>query len=174
MRKLISILISLICLYSIMESASGFYPDSAGSIPARGTIVVTNTPEETTVLRILNAMREAEGLTRLKPSATLRRAASYMALDLSKKRNDFSHVDTLGHGPYARAVALGMSPSQGAGEVLLIGIESPVHALLGWWASNRHRPVIMHPAWKYYGITRVHNEDNPWEWFWVLTFSTGL
>jgi uncharacterized protein YkwD len=128
--------------------------------------------EQQAAIAEINAVRSANGLSQLAPSPALGDAAVWMAKDLALRTSNFSHVDSVGRGPYRRALAFGYPADEGLAENIVIGIAAPEHAVEGWLASSNHRHNLLTEAWHTVGIARYRDDSNPWEWFWVAVFGT--
>jgi len=91
--------------------------------------------EEARFLQLINNYRAQYGLGPLTVSANLNRAAAWMALDMGQK-NYFSHTDSLGRSPSARAQDCGYPG--GAGENLAAGTgrDPPQEAFAAWKAAS--------------------------------------
>lgn len=115
---------------------------------------------EQQMLTLINGARASAGLGALKLSPNLNRAAAWKSADNGSNGlgTGFSHTDSLGRDPSARARACGYASS--AAENIAYGSTSP-EAIFGlgaappaytWMGSPMHRANILHPGYKVIGI----------------------
>ena len=143
------ILVALVVLGAVVTAA--WSPSSS----VQASVVLG--PEAQTAIDEINAVRAANGLHQLSPSSTLGDAAVWMAKDLAQRTSDFGHLDSLGRGPYRRAVAFGYPAEEGLAENIVIGIAAPEHAVEGWMASTNHRRNLLTDAWHTIGVARYRS-----------------
>lgn len=128
--------------------------------------------EEQAFLGLINNYRAQNGLGALTISTNLNRAAAWMVEDLGAN-NYFSHTDSLGRSPYARAVDCGY-PS-GAGENLAAGgaADSAAAALQMWQASAGHNANMLGGYYQQIGIARHYSANSTYGWYWGTSFGTS-
>ena len=120
-------------------------------------------------LGLINAYRAQNGLGALTISTNLNRAAAWMTEDLATNAY-FSHTDSLGRSPYARAIDCGY-PS-GAGENLAAGTSwsSAQSAFNAWQNSPGHNANMLGQYYQQIGIARFNLPGSPYNWYWATTF----
>jgi len=120
-------------------------------------------------LGLINAYRQQNGLGSLSVSTNLNRAAAWMTEDLASNAY-FSHTDSLGRSPYARAIDCGY-PS-GAGENLAAGTNwsSAQSAFNAWQNSPGHNANMLGQYYQQIGIARFNLPGSPYGWYWATTF----
>ena len=125
--------------------------------------------EEARFLQLINNYRAQYGLGPLTVSANLNRAAAWMALDMGQK-NYFSHTDSLGRSPSARAQDCGYPG--GAGENLAAGTvrDTAQEAFDAWKASEGHNQNMLNGSYKMIGIARAYVPGSTYGWYWVTPF----
>lgn len=127
--------------------------------------------EEQAFLGMINSYRASNGLGALTISTNLNRGAAWMAQDLADN-NYFSHTDSLGRSPYARAIDCGY-PS-GAGENLAAGTSwnSASAAMSAWQASPGHNANMLGQYYQQIGIARYYKAGSQYTWYWATTFGS--
>lgn len=128
--------------------------------------------EEQAFLGMINSYRASNGLGALTISTNLNRGAAWMAQDLADNAY-FSHTDSLGRSPYARAIDCGY-PS-GAGENLAAGTSwsSASSAMAAWQASPGHNANMLGQYYQQIGIARYYKAGSPYGWYWATTFGSS-
>jgi uncharacterized protein YkwD len=127
--------------------------------------------EELGFLALINDYRAQNGLGALTISTNLNRAAHWMSNDLGTN-NYFSHTDSLGRSPYARAIDCGYP--QGAGENLAAGTawSSAQAAFDAWKASPGHNANMLSQYYLQIGIARVNVPGSNYGWYWTTNFGS--
>ena len=128
--------------------------------------------EEQAFLALINDYRAQNGLGALTISTNLNRAAAWMVEDLGTN-NYFSHTDSLGRSPYARAIDCGY-PS-GAGENLAAGgaADSASAAMQMWKGSPGHNTNMLGGYYQQIGIARHYTSNSTYGWYWGTAFGTS-
>ena len=128
--------------------------------------------EEHELVRLISKHRTQNGRDPLTVNDELNGVAAWMATDLSENPT-FGHEDTLGRGPYLRAIECGYSV--GAGENLAAGSswDRAREAFSAWKRSSAHNSNMLAPYWTEVGVARVYVPGSPWRWYWVVEFGTG-
>ena len=119
---------------------------------------------EQRVIALTNAERTERGLAPLASNAELNEAADRHAEDMSANRY-FSHVGLDGDRAWDRAEDVGYS-SNGFGENIAWGQDTPEEVVAAWMKSPGHRANILNTSWKDIGVG-FENE------YWVQNFGTG-
>jgi len=124
---------------------------------------------EMAFLDLINEYRTSNGLNALTVSTNLNRAAHWMANDLGTNAY-FSHTDSLGRSPYARAQDCGYPA--GAGENLAAGTawSSAQSAFTAWQNSPGHNANMLNGFYRQIGIARLNVPGSPYGWYWVTNF----
>lgn len=127
--------------------------------------------EEQAFLSLVNNYRQQNGLNALTVSTNLNRAAHWMSNDLGTN-GYFSHTDSLGRSPYARAIDCGYP--QGAGENLAAGTawDSAQAAFDAWKASPGHNANMLGQYYLQIGIARVFVSGSQYGWYWTTNFGS--
>jgi hypothetical protein len=122
-------------------------------------------------LSLINDYRLQNGLGALTVSTNLNRAAHWMSNDLGTN-GYFSHTDSLGRSPYARAIDCGYP--QGAGENLAAGStwSSAQSAFDAWKASPGHNANMLGQYYLQIGIARVNVPGSNYTWYWTTNFGS--
>lgn len=128
-----------------------------------------NDSEELAFLGLINNYRQQNGLGPLTISTNLNRGSAWMTQDLATN-NYFSHTDSLGRSPYARAIDCGY-PS-GAGENLAAGgaWSSAAAAFQAWQTSPGHNANMLGQYYQQIGIARYNGPGSQYGWYWATTF----
>jgi len=106
--------------------------------------------DETSVAMQVNQQRANNGLPPLLMSPNLNRSAAWKSADPSNTQmGSFSHTDSLGRGPYQRAIDCGYPT--GAGENIALGY-SASSVVTGWMNSPGHRANILNPSYRVMGV----------------------
>jgi uncharacterized protein YkwD len=129
-------------------------------------------PEERSLCQQINVFRAQHGLTRLRLSSALTRAAQWLSDDMA--RNDYiDHVDSFGRTTVTRLRSFGYR-STTMGENLAGGASSAAATLLQWRRSPPHRLMLLRPGLRVLGIGRAHRAGTMLEWYWTATFGGTL
>jgi uncharacterized protein YkwD len=125
--------------------------------------------EELAFLGLINQYRQQNGLGALTVSTNLNREAAWMAQDLADN-NYFSHTDSLGRSPFARAIDCGY-PS-GAGENLAAGTawNTAQAAMDAWKSSPGHNANMLNGMYQQIGIARYYKAGSQYTWYWATDF----
>jgi len=136
-----------------------------------------NKSYEQQVIELVNQERTSRGLTALKYSEGLTRAARYQAADMSQD-NYFSHdtMDRVGGqlvkkcGPWDR---IANYYSGAIGENAAAGYSSPAAVMQGWMNSPGHRDNILNPATRAIGVG-FYQGNGDYHNYWVQDFGTQV
>jgi uncharacterized protein YkwD len=124
-------------------------------VPADAVLDPAERPQDANVLlRDLNAIRSAQGLTPLAMDATLCRIARQHALDMAEK-NYFNHDSQDGETPFDRMNRAGYRFGY-AGENMARD-QDPVSAGRALYASPGHRDNMLGPHYRRVGIAAVES-----------------
>ncbi len=118
--------------------------------------------EARTMLCVINAARTANGLGRLRASASLAKAARGYARTVVRAR-DFSHIGPDGSTPDQRVLRAGYH-GRGVGETLAYGqgaLGTPAGVVAGWLRSPPHRAVLLSPLMRDVGVGVVRGSPLP-------------
>src|SRR5215468_8023193 len=124
---------------------------------------------ETEMRDLINNYRAQNGLSQLKISASLTRAAEWMSGDMAAK-NYFSHTDSTGRDPFARMTAFGYNYNTARGENLAAGYDDAVRTFNQWKASPGHNAAMLNGNYSVIGIARVYGADTTYKWYWTADF----
>ncbi len=127
--------------------------------------------EEQMVLKLINEYRAQKGLSQLKISISLTRAADWMGVDMSTK-NYFSHVDSLGRGVSLRLNAFGYNYQGFRGENLAAGYNDAVRTFNQWKNSPGHNANMLNPNYNVIGISRIYGAASTYKWYWTTDFGS--
>lgn len=127
--------------------------------------------EEAAFLTLINAYRAQNGRGALALSTNLNRAATWHGGDMGAK-GYFSHTDSLGRNPSARARDCDY-PS-GAGENIAAGTvwDTAQEAFTAWRNSSGHNANMLNANYTMIGIARVYVSGSRYGWYWVTNFGT--
>ncbi|HKX29555.1 MAG TPA: CAP domain-containing protein [Blastocatellia bacterium] len=128
-------------------------------------------PEEREMLKLINEYRLQNGLTLLKFSSTLTRAANWMGTDMTAN-NYFRHVDSLGRKPVERMTAFGYKFPGYNGENLAAGYSDAARTFNQWKQSPGHNANMLNRNYRVIGISRVFGEDTKYKWYWTTNFGS--
>ena len=154
-----------------------FLAPATGSVPsarAAGPCAAAATPlegEEQAFLQLINDYRVRYGLDPLRVSSSLRRAASWMAADMTG-HGYFGHVDSLGRRIAGRARDCGYPAP--AGENIAAGDATATgeHAFNLFLGSGVHRENMLDPDYRVIGVARAGGPSSGTGWYWVTDFGT--
>ena len=132
-------------------AAEPWHEPAAAAITNCSTNTADMNAAETEVLRLVNAERQRAGLTQLRPSPNLNRAAAWKSEDSSAAPPNFSHTDSLGRSPFQRVKDCGY-PGSGAGENIAYGYATPEEVVQAWMASSGHRANILNRSYVVAGV----------------------
>jgi len=132
---------------------------------------LANDGEETAFLGLINAYRAENSLSALTISTNLNRGSAWMVQDMADE-GYFSHTDSLGRSPYARAIDCGYPT--GAGENIAAGTtwSSAATAFNAWKNSPGHNANMLGANYKQIGIARFNKPGSQYTWYWATTFGT--
>lgn len=125
--------------------------------------------EEQLLVELINDYRAQSGLSRLKVSIALTKAADWMSADMAAK-NYFSHVDSTGRDPFARMLAYGYGYTGYKGENIAAGNGDAVRTFQQWKNSPTHNSTMLHPNFYVIGISRAYNGSSKYKWYWTTDF----
>ena len=136
-----------------------------------------NKSYEQQVIDLVNQERTSRGLTALKYSEGLTRAARYQAADMSQD-NYFSHdtKDRAGGqlvtkcGPWDR---ISNYYSGANGENAAAGYSSPAAVMQGWMKSPGHKDNILNPSTRAIGVG-FYQGSGDYHYYWVQDFGTQV
>lgn len=127
--------------------------------------------EEIFMLRLINDYRAQRGLSQLRISRALTRAADWMSGDMASK-NYFSHVDSMGRDPFVRLTAFRYNYQGSRGENLAAGYYEAERTFMQWRKSRGHNANMLNPRYNVIGIGRVHNTSSIYKWYWTTDFGS--
>jgi uncharacterized protein (TIGR03437 family) len=144
---------------------------------AGGVEVSAQTPtiesEEQLMVKMINDYRAQRGLSQLKISIALTRAADWMSTDMSI-RNYFSHTDSQGRDPFARMTAYGYNYTGFRGENLAAGYSDVERTFNQWKNSPSHNTNMLKPEFRVIGISRVYGGSSLYKWYWTTDFGSFI
>ncbi len=125
--------------------------------------------EEAAFLTLINAYRAQNGRGALTISTNLSRAATWHGTDMGAK-GYFSHTDSLGRSPSARA--RDCDYPGGAGENIAAGTiwDTAQEAFDAWRNSSGHNANMLNSSYTKIGIARVFVSGSRYGWYWVTNF----
>lgn len=126
------------------------YPGQVLYIPQTDTTV---TDYETEVVRLVNKIRQQNGLNPLTQNWELSRVARYKSQDMLDKHY-FSHTSPTYGTPFQMMKAFGLS-YRTAGENIAMGYATPQAVVNGWMNSSGHRANILNASYKQIGVGYV-------------------
>lgn len=127
--------------------------------------------EEAAFLTLINQYRAQNGRGALALSTNLSRAATWHGTDMGAN-GYFSHTDSLGRNPSARARDCDY-PS-GAGENIAAGTvwDTADEAFTAWRNSSGHNANMLNANYTMIGIARVYVSGSRYGWYWVTNFGS--
>ena len=126
------------------------YPGQVLKIPQLDSKV---TSFEAEVIRLVNEIRQKNGLQALTTNWELSRVARYKSQDM-KDKNYFSHTSPTYGTPFQMITAFGLS-YRTAGENIAKGYSSAQAVVNGWMNSSGHRANILNASYKQIGVGYV-------------------
>ena len=114
---------------------------------------------EAQVIRLVNEIRQENGLQPLTANWELSRVARYKSQDM-KDRSYFSHTSPTYGTPFQMIRAFGLS-FRTAGENIAKGYATPQAVVNGWMNSSGHRANILNASYKQIGVGYVA-QGNYW------------
>ncbi len=127
--------------------------------------------EEQTILKLINDYRAQQGLTPLRVSLSLTRAADWMTADMAAK-NYFSHTDSLGRDPFARMTAFGYNYPGLRGENAAAGYADAARTFNQWKTSPNHNTAMLNSGFNVIGISRSYSASSLYRWYWITDFGS--
>lgn len=127
--------------------------------------------EEAAFLTLVNTYRAQNGRGALALSTNLSRAATWHGGDMGAN-GYFSHTDSLGRNPSARA--RDCDYPGGAGENIAAGTvwDTAQEAFTAWRNSSGHNANMLNANYTMIGIARVYVSGSRYGWYWVTNFGT--
>lgn len=132
------------------------YPGQILQIPQLDSSVSSYEAE---VVRLVNNIRQQNGLQPLTANWELSRVARYKSQDMLDNRY-FSHTSPTYGSPFQMITAFGLS-YRTAGENIAKGYASPQAVVNGWMNSSGHRANILNPSYSQIGVGYVP-QGNYW------------
>lgn len=126
------------------------YPGNILNIPQTDSAVASF---EAQVVRLVNQIRQANGLSPLTANWELSRVARYKSQDMADNRY-FSHNSPTYGTPFQMIKAFGLS-FRTAGENIAYGQPTPQQVVDSWMGSSGHRANILNPAYTQIGVGYV-------------------
>jgi len=138
--------------------------------------------DEQTLQTIINQYRHDHNLSNLPISATLTRAAQWMANDMASSGDINSHTDSLGRQDPQRNGDCGYpSPTTSSGIIASSGPVPPQLVLQSWENSPDHNVVLLNQImstsggtlprnWQAMGVGKSTSGTGSLGWKWVVTF----
>lgn len=126
------------------------YPGQVLTIPQQDS---TTQEFETQVVRLVNQIRQENGLQPLTANWELSRVARYKSQDMKDNRY-FSHTSPTYGSPFQMIKAFGIS-YRTAGENIAKGYATPQAVVNGWMNSSGHRANILNGSYKQIGVGYV-------------------
>lgn len=126
------------------------YPGQVLQIPQLDSSVVSYEAE---VIRLVNAIRQKNGLRPLTANWELSRVARYKSQDMLEN-GYFSHTSPTYGSPFQMIRAFGLT-YRSAGENIARGYASPQAVVDGWMNSSGHRANILNASYTQIGVGYV-------------------
>ncbi len=127
--------------------------------------------EEQAALKLINDYRAQYGLSPLRVSIALTRAADWLSADMAG-RNYFSHTDSQGRDPFQRMTAFGYNYTGYRGENIAAGYGDAARTFNLWRNSSGHNAAMLNANFKVIGISRVYNASSTYKWYWTTDFGS--
>ncbi len=122
------------------------------------------------VAALVNAYRTERGLPALGRSATLDRAAQWLAEDYARNGYRGDHSDSTGRSFGTRMQVFGYR--SGAGENIAAGFPDAAAVMAAWKASQPHNDNLLNASWRALGVG--YAEGGVYERVWVQDFGAVL
>jgi len=132
------------------------YPGQVLQIPQLSNTVSSYEAE---VIRLVNEIRQENGLKALTANWELSRVARYKSQDM-KDKGYFSHTSPTYGSPFQMIRAFGIS-YRTAGENIAMGYRTPQAVVDGWMNSSGHRANILNASYTQIGVGYVA-QGNYW------------
>ena len=132
------------------------YPGQILQIPQLDSSV---TSFESEVIRLVNEIRQQNGLKPLTANWELSRVARYKSQDM-RDNGYFSHTSPTYGTPFQMIRAFGLS-YRSAGENIAMGYSTPQAVVNGWMNSSGHRANILNASYTQIGVGYVA-QGNYW------------
>lgn len=132
------------------------YPGDIINIP---TVDSSVTAYEAEVVRLVNEIRNKNGLKPLSEDWQLSRVARYKSQDMKDKKY-FSHTSPTYGSPFQMMKSFGIT-YRSAGENIAKGYASPKAVVDGWMNSSGHRANILNSSFTHIGVGYV-SDGNYW------------
>ena len=126
------------------------YPGQVLQIPQLDSTV---TSYEAEVIRLVNEIRQENGLKPLTTNWELSRVARYKSQDMVDNKY-FSHTSPTYGSPFQMIKAFGLS-YRSAGENIAMGYATPQAVVNGWMNSSGHRANILNASYTQIGVGYV-------------------
>jgi uncharacterized YkwD family protein/spore coat assembly protein SafA len=135
---------------SQIKNPALIYPGDIINIP---TIDSSVTAYEAEVVRLVNEIRNKNGLKPLSEDWQLSRVARYKSQDMKDKKY-FSHTSPTYGSPFQMMKRFGIT-YRSAGENIAKGYASPKAVVDGWMNSSGHRANILNSSFTHIGVGYV-------------------
>ena len=126
------------------------YPGQVINLPSADPTAVAYEQE---VIRLVNGLRQENGLKPLSYDWELSRVARYKSQDMKDNRY-FSHTSPVYGTPFQMIKSFGIS-YRSAGENIARGYATPQAVVNGWMNSSGHRANILNPDYTHIGVGYV-------------------
>ena len=143
-----------------IENYDLIYPGQVINLPSADPTVSTYEQE---VIRLVNEIRQENGLKPLTYDWELSRVARYKSQDMRDNRY-FSHTSPVYGTPFQMIKSFGIS-YRSAGENIAKGYATPQAVVNGWMNSSGHRANILNPDYTHIGVGYVSGGS-----FWTQLF----
>lgn len=140
----------IIAANSQINNPNLIYPGQVLNIPQTDSKV---SGYESEVVRLVNQIRQENGLQPLTANWELSRVARYKSQDM-KDKGYFSHTSPTYGSPFQMIKAFGLS-FRTAGENIAKGYATPQAVVNGWMNSSGHRANILNASYKQIGVGYV-------------------
>lgn len=125
--------------------------------------------EEQMIHKLINDYRAQNGLSPLRISFALTRAADWMSADMAA-RNYFNHTDSQGRDPFMRMTAFGYNYGGYRGENIAAGYSDAARTFNLWRNSPSHNAAMLSAYFNVIGISRAYNQSSSYKWYWTTDF----
>jgi uncharacterized protein YkwD len=143
-------------------------PTTATATAGQATCEATSRELNAKGANVTNNARRINGLPRLRPNATLAKAAAAHACDMAQ-RGQMTHKGSTTTGPGQRVTAQGYDPRITA-ENIAAGPFSADRVLAEWQASKGHYANIMLPQVNEFGIGHAVGADGKTQ-YWAAVYA---